>query len=253
MNKNPFQKVLKEVCEQEVFLATYRKLNEVAFHRIFDKYFQLGFIAISANRSCEAEKGVDECSPEEVVEQEKQNRKNFVALKSDVRKSGYGFVPVRGGYQEKLDDGTRIQVEEPSLIIPDMKQDSASIKELGVKLCRKFNQDSFLWKPPTSEDNKAYFIDQQGQIDMSFDDVKINDLEQMFYSYLAKGNTKTKRWSLTENKKPVFFIPKPPGSLQSAAGRQGEYFFLAESGLPFSLRKLGKKKLNKKGEDIEKR
>lgn len=226
--------IIKEMIEKEIESRKWAPLTEVAFHRIFNKYFEDGFIAISANRSCEAEKGVEKCSPEDRRKQERVNRLNLIALKKAVRQAGYDFVPVMGGYPEELPDGGTIEVEEPSLIIPDNKGDSEKLKALGVSLARRFNQDSVLWKPANEEDPSAYLIDQAGKEVMSFGSIKPNDMTNIFYSYLKKGNKQNKRWSLNEAN---IRIQKIPSNILSASGRQGELYFFPETGLPFHIGK----------------
>ena len=53
----------------------YQLVTEASLGRVLGKYFEIGFIIISAERSCEAEQG-RECSEDEEYEQEKLNKQN---------------------------------------------------------------------------------------------------------------------------------------------------------------------------------
>jgi len=56
-------------------MSRYQLVTEASLGRVLGKYFEIGFIIISAERSCSAEKQRD-CSDEEQFEQEKLNKQN---------------------------------------------------------------------------------------------------------------------------------------------------------------------------------
>ena len=107
--------------------------------------------------------------------------------------------------------------------------DSEELRQLGMELSAKYNQDSFLFKPPASEDSSAHWITRTGKKEMSFDDVVANDLEQIYFTKLRK---KPGRFSLTENsggqRKFALYIPRAPRSVAEARSRYGEIFIKLE-------------------------
>lgn len=233
--------VLKEMQEQKEtkrFLESHQRLDEVSLHRIFEKYYELGFIIISSDRSCEAEKGAD-CTDEEIAAQRQSNIENRKLLQKQVRKAGFSYLPVFGGYKEKVaqPDGSFKEADtkkpESSLIVPAMKvggkkHDPDSLYKLALKLIQPksaggFNQDSFLWKPPQAEDSKAYFIDQAGNTELEFEAKTANDLTQPYYTYLKTKWKDTKRFSMTECFE--VFINNHPKNASEAFTRYGEDFF----------------------------
>ena len=233
----------------------YQLVTEASLGRVLGKYFEVGFIIISAERSCESEKGRD-CTDEEQLEQEKLNKQNERRIKGDIQDEGFGFVPAFGGFRELVvDPDTGEQTfqdnpdPEPSFVIPLKPGKSVSeLKELGVKLSKAYNQDSFLFKPPVHGDNKAYFIDQNGDIEMSFGNVTIADMTQVYYTYLRKS-APSRRFSMTEPETDstpgpeedtgielqenfAMYIPKSPKTFGDAKRRMGEIFIRVKKSTP---------------------
>ena len=64
--------------------------------------------------------------------------------------------------------------------------DHIYIRKIGLYLANKYKQDSFLYKPASSYDGYAYFIDGNNQILNSFANVVVNDSEQEYYTKLNK-------------------------------------------------------------------
>ena len=174
-------------------------LEELNVFDVEDRYAKFGFIIISANRSCEAETGQTSCSEEEINHQLKINNFQNKTLKSDIRNAGFGYLPVFGGYKEKIKsaDGSISykEVLEPAIVVVAKKiaseDESADIKDLyqlGLELCKKFNQDSFLYAPPTNANQtKSFYINQQGKVDMEFTGLKFNDLTKDFFTRMNKS------------------------------------------------------------------
>lgn len=228
--------VLRELNTKRILNET-QILTEASLARVLTKYFDIGFIALSADRSCEAEKGGD-CTPEDKQAQEQRNTQNENEIRKDIRNAGFGFIPTYGGFRELIvdpDTGKEAYMDNPnpemSFIVPAKKaastedrKDYEELKNLGVQLAKKYNQDSFLYKPPTNIDKKAYFITKTGDIDMEFENVKPNDLTQIYFTQLRKG--KKDRFSLTEGKdiRFVVYVPKPPVDVSAARRRYGEIF-----------------------------
>ena len=242
------REVRKQTKIREILKET-QILSETNLNRVMTKYFDIGFIIITADRTCKAEKD-RECSEEEDREQEEKNKQNEPRLKRDLVEAGFGYLPAWGGFKERSVDqetGEVIFVDNPnpekSFIVPMQKAgsntplegDGTEIKELGMKLSAKYNQDDFFFKPPNNLDKSAYFIYPSGETEMTFNNFTINDLAQEYYTDLRKkGPSKTRpkknpsygRFSaLPENKQFVLFIPKPPSHVQEARKRYGEKFY----------------------------
>jgi hypothetical protein len=236
------QSVLLETpppSRQEHVKKYWQVLTEAGLSRVMGKYFEIGFMVISADRTCEAEKGMP-CSDEEIRSQEQKNKKNESAIKGDLSAAGFGYIPTFGGFRETVVDsetGEERLIDSPSaelsFVVPAQRgskpssDDAQVLRELGIKLSKKYNQDSFLLKPPASEDNKSYFIKQDGSVDWSFEGSTANDMEQVYFTQLRK---KPGRFSLTENqgdqkREFILFIPPSPSHPQEARKRRGEIFF----------------------------
>ncbi len=203
------------------------KINESSLNRIFDKHFKDGFIILSSYRGSNEKTKV-------------QNESDFNELKSIVRNNGFGYIPVYGGFIENKGDSNETEVREPALLIPNqvvgsskLYDDDSKLYELGLKLIKIYNQDSFLYKPAGS-DNKSFYIDKSGNVDMEFNDKSVNDLILQYFTDLSKHEpgkkddkendkmSKTaKRFTFTEN----IYINKSPNSLSESWGRYGEYFY----------------------------
>ena len=231
--------ILRESIQKDKIIFGTQPLTEASLGRVLNKYFDLGFIVITADRTCEAETG-SPCTEEEVMKQNETNKQNEKQLKSDIASAGFGFVPTYGGFRERVVDpetGEETLVDNPepemSFIIPAQRRgstgqgetDADDLKKLGMELSAKYNQDSFLWKPPASIDKAAHWVTRTGEVEMSFDDVVANDLEQIYFTKLRK---KPGRFSLTEadedSRTFTVYIPKPPASPAEARQRYGEIF-----------------------------
>jgi len=210
----------------------YHILNETAFSRIVTDYGKLGYIIITSERSCEGENN-RECSEEEIADQDMLNKQTMDNLLSDLRSSGYGYLPVYGGFKESAVDpetGEEVSVDtdkpENSVIVALRKDvgnrslSIANLKQFGIDMASKYNQDSFFYKPPNDIDSNAYFITQTGEIDGTFSDFTINDLNQVYYTQMKRG-PKHRFTALSE----MFFrVRTSPPSTSEARKRYGEHF-----------------------------
>jgi len=218
----------------------YHVLSETAFSRIVTDYGKKGYIIITSDRSCEAEKGQN-CSEEEVIDQDKVNAENMKQLQSEIRSAGYGYLPALGGYKEDLidpetkkpardEEGEIIKVDterpENSIIVmarPEKGRDHEELKQYGMELTDKYSQDSFFYKPPNNEDEGAYWITSDGTIDMSFEKFTANDLKQEFYTQMSRG-PRHRFTAIDENREMVFRVRTSPTSTAEARRRYGEIF-----------------------------
>tara|TARA_R100000805_G_C3615371_1_gene116791 strand:- start:650 stop:1393 length:744 start_codon:yes stop_codon:yes gene_type:complete len=212
---------------------TWQIITEATLNRVMTKYADLGFIVISADRSCSAEKG-SPCSDEEEAEQDNINKQNEKNIKADIRAAGFGFIPSYGGFREKdaTGEGSIEILGEKSFIIPvggygGEKVGIEGLKQLGIELSKKYNQDSFFFKPPDEEDKDAYWINQSGGVDGKFTGVVTNDPEQQFFTRLRKDKGKQTygdTFTYTEGLERVLLIPPTPDGMSEARQRYGEIF-----------------------------
>lgn len=239
LTTSKLQRLVEGVVFREQVLNECQVLSEASLARVLDKYFDIGFMVITADRTCEAERGTA-CTEEEVAGQTQVNKNNELNLKSDISAADFGFVPTLGGFRERVvdpDTGEEKLIDNPrpemSFIVPAQKRgkgvhranDAAELRQLGMDLAQRYNQDSFLFKPPASEDGSAYWITRSGEEEMSFDNVVANDLEQIYFTKLRK---KPGRFSLTEDQQFALYIPKSPKSAAEARQRYGEIFIRVE-------------------------
>lgn len=124
-------------------------------------------------------------------------------LKKDIRSAGFGYIPVRGGFRERTDDGI-VDVFEMSYLVPCHEMDGIdrpyeylerTLIELGVK----YGQEAVLLCPPngtpryvvtkeydeTDDEGNVIKTYKIGDISMEFGDkVKLNDLAQDYFTSL---------------------------------------------------------------------
>ena len=233
----------KEQLGEEI-RREWQLLSETSIYRLVTAYMEDGFIIVSADRSCEAESGAKKCTEEQVARQDHLNRENRNKLKQVLRRSGFGYVPTLGGFKEKLTDpetgkavidpetGDPVLVDtefpERSFVVHSRKGDKGrspeELRQLGLDIANQFNQDSILYKPPNAVDPKAYYLTRNGEVDMVFEDLTVEDLDQIFYTQLAKG-TQRRYSHIPENYERAYYIPKPPNGMQEAVKRYGETFY----------------------------
>ena len=223
------------------FIGVYglQQLTEADIPRILTKYMEDGFIVATSDRTCEAENGLaygQVCTEEAAAAQELINQANYKDLIGMVRAAGFGYIPAFGGYKEKVIDKetgkeTSVDTDKPenSIVIvarPQNGRDYEQLKALGVEITKKYNQDSFFYKPPDEIDRAAYYIDREGNVDDSapvFTDFKPQDLSQEFYTQLKKGQQR-RFTALPENIERVIYLREHPKSVWEARKRYGEIF-----------------------------
>jgi len=199
---NKFQEIIKENFhrgdEERVVL------NEVKLSRILKYHLNNGFILISSDRS--------ERTPE-------QNKAKFERLKKDVREAGYSYIPVYGGYIENKGEPTQKEVEEKTLLVPNKKGHvgfNNEIYKLGIRLAKKYNQESFFYKPG----GKSYYIKPSGEVDVEFDDYSLNDATREYFTKFHNSKSKVDRRITFES----LSINNSPKCVSEATTRYGEVF-----------------------------
>lgn len=115
-------------------------ISEASLGRLYQHIGKDAILMISANRS--------------ELEQS-ENKSNTNALKRYIKAANFGYNRVKGGYKEKMEDGSMVEVEEDSFIVYADKDKEKTLYKLGLALGKKFNQDSILF---VSSEGKAQFI-----------------------------------------------------------------------------------------------
>jgi hypothetical protein len=86
-----------------------------------------------------------------------ENHARNASLKEDIRKHGFGFMPVKGTYTENKGTPHERQVHEESFLVTGPHgDDHGRMKGFLKKHGEKYDQDSVLYKPHHEED--AYLI-----------------------------------------------------------------------------------------------
>ncbi len=195
-------------------------LKETTLKKMLTKHSDAGYIIITAFRS-------------EYEYKENVDRNN--KLKADIDKSGYSYIPVWGGFVELHKPTKKLrEVKERSFIVLNFKRgstemvgDSKELKVLGQKLCKKYDQDSYLYKPQGTE-TKAYYLTGDGKVDQTFTSVSPTTSADIYFTNLVKSSKKsvgTKSFTYREG---VIWLAQSPKSLAEAYKRMGEIFLRFE-------------------------
>ncbi len=223
MNTNKLNEIVTDVINN--FLNDYRNntynngnivsINENNIKRIITTHSDNGYIVISPCRG-----GAfwynPQASQAEYDKLANINRKCVKSMISDIKESGFSYTPTYGGFKENIGTDQETTVYERSFIVynKDKRGNNGDFKELfnfGIRMCRKYNQDSILVQAPG---DNAKYIKQDGTVDFEFDGGKVfNDVSQEYFTDLHKNtqkngdisNRKPTRFSFTE----AFVNPKP--------------------------------------------
>jgi len=115
------------------------RLDEhINLDRIINKHGSNGYISISASRS---------------EEDDATNVRNTQRLLSDIRQSGYSFLPTYGGYRSK--DGEELGDYEPSFLVFNYNENGTGLNfddlyQLAIEWCGKYDQDCVMIKAPNT-------------------------------------------------------------------------------------------------------
>lgn len=123
-------------------------VEKVTLDRILQKHGENGLIIVSANRA-DNTKEYNEMAARDLL--------------ANIENAGYSYLPAYGGYQNSK-TGERGDYE-PSYIIFNYsskgeKRDFEKLKEFGIALCGRYNQDCITIKEPNKP---AYWIDRNGE------------------------------------------------------------------------------------------
>lgn len=156
------------------------RLTETSVNRLLgDKHANAGYIILSASRG-----GISLDNPK----QNEINNANSKTLRDDIKKAGFTFVPVYGGYREK-ENGEERDVYEYSYFVFNFDRDGnqknfEDLYKFGLAMCAKYNQDSILVKAPN---DVPKYINRNGEVEMEFNgSTKLNDMAQQYFTSIVK-------------------------------------------------------------------
>ncbi len=195
-------------------------INETTLKKLLTKHSNAGYIIITAFRG--------EYDYQENV---KRNQK----LKADIDKSGYSYIPVWGGFIETdVETGEQKEVKERSFVILNFERgstnsfpDSEGLKKLGRVLSKKYDQESYLYKPQ-GEETKAFYITPTGKVDMTFNSATPTKAADMYFTNLAKSSKKSVGKKAFTYREGYIWLAKSPSTLAEAYKRMGELFLKFE-------------------------
>lgn len=224
MDKNRIDEIVSGVVNN--FLNEYREgtnnhasivsINENNVKRMIATHSNNGYIVISPCRSG-SDFGIDPDKNQHEKERLAQINKDRVrSMIDDIKKSGFSYTPTYGGFIENLGSDNETTVYERSFIIYNKDKNGKNcnfndLYKLGLDLCKKYNQDSFLVQAPN--ENPKY-IKKDGSVDFEFNGGKVfNDVSQEYFTDLHKNthkggditNRKPTGFSFTE----AYINPKP--------------------------------------------
>lgn len=124
----------------------------------------------------------------------KENQNATNSLKNDIKKLGYHYTPMKGGYVEVGNNGDKTAIDgEDSFLIANIKKDEA------ISLGAKYKQDTILYKDAKNKTFQYIYTNERagkiGEPDMSFksqqgkENMSVssnNDIE--YYSRMHKSN-----------------------------------------------------------------
>lgn len=114
----------------------------------------------------------------------RQNRGSNVSLAADIRKLGWGYTPVVGGFVEKDQEGNDVHVQEESLFV-NADGDSKHVLTLIQNLLKKYNQEAALVKLP--EDPVAVLLWSDGRTTPAGEWKADPDLMATYYTRMRSG------------------------------------------------------------------
>jgi len=194
-------------------------LAEINLARMFDTHHKAGYIIISAYRG-------GDIDPSQL----ELNKANNHLLKGDIRKSGYSYFPVWGGFIEHDEETNKeIEVREPSFVVSAYSvggiiKDANKLFELGKEWSAKYKQESFLYKP-SGEQKVAYFISPDGKTLAKFESVSPTTDADAYFTSLHKSKKRGKTTKSFTYKERIIYMAGPPENLNEAYIRHNELFF----------------------------
>lgn len=194
-------------------------LNESTVEKLLSDHSEAGYIIITAFKG-----GSD--NPQQL----KTNYLNNNKLKQDIKSAGFGYFPVWGGYIEKDEKtGQFKEVKEQSFVVSSFKYGGElgsieQLKSLGLQWCRKYEQESYLYKPRGME-NQAQFINADGTEQPPFKSVSPATSADAYFTSLNRSRMKDIRKKSFVYREGIVYFAQSANSLNEAYMRYGEFLF----------------------------
>lgn len=157
-------------------------------------HLKKGAVAISASRD---------------VYSQEENQRRTDELRDKLRADGYGYLALVGGYHEETGD-----VVETSFLVPYMEK-KESFSQFLTKMSslgEQYEQESILVIQP----GEVYYMDPRtGKKTLSFSGVKFDQPDSTYFSMLAKGNHRNRKWTFEGVAIPDTLFGKHRASLEN--------------------------------------
>lgn len=179
-------------------------INEANAKQLIDKHSKNGFIIVSPCRGY-GEFNLDENNPKDIQKLNEINNSRIKKIITLIKKSGYSYTPVYGGFIENVGTEKEETVYEKSFIIFNYNKkgeirDLQDLYNFGVELSKEFNQDNFLYKAPNETPK---YIKKDGSIDFDLGGKPtFNDFSAEYFTDLHKN---TNKYSNDSGRKPTRF------------------------------------------------
>lgn len=204
---------IEKMVESAEIPSSLRVITEANLQRIVSGHKNDGYVILSASRdkdNLEREVGKS-LSNQQAID---LNNKRTRELTAEIRKRGYSFIPVFGGYKE---EGTNNASIEKSLIVypyniaKKTSLDFTTLYNDAMELASEYNQDSILVCEP-NKNPKYVAVTENGYDSEEFKNTDINNVVNQYFTSLKrwddsslnkKGrnfeNGKPQRWTFSES------------------------------------------------------
>lgn len=187
-------------------------INEGNARTLLNKHSKSGYVIVSPCRGFD-EFGINPDDNNAKQQLAQANKPRILDIIERIKKSGFSYTPVYGGFIENKGQENEETVYERSFIIYpyDKSGNLIPFEELqafAVELANVYNQDSVLVKAPNS--NPTY-IKKDGEVDFELgNNLEFNDYAQEYFTDLhkntqGKNGTKPTRFTYTE----CYINPRP--------------------------------------------
>lgn len=183
-------------------------INETNAKAMIDKHTEFGYVVISPCKGIEwfVKGGM---IPENEVgtqrgrdEMNRLNRDRIKKMISEIKKSGHSYTPVYGGFIENKGTDDEETVFERSFVIYSKDRrgnrvDFDGLYNLGLKMCKDYEQDSFLVQYP--DGGPMQYVRGDGSVEKEFNvgASSFNDISKEYFTDLHKYHNPRQNSKLT--------------------------------------------------------
>ena len=176
-------------------------INETNARNMLKKHTEFGYIVISPCRGFDDFILSGDIRPEDKdtqVGRDKLNHLNQLRIRkmiAEIKASKHSYTPVYGGFIENVGTDHEETVYERSFVIYNKDRngnelDFQELYELGLRMCRDYNQDSFLVQFPEAMGGELEYIDKNGDVDSVLKKgATFNDISKQYFTDLHKYHT----------------------------------------------------------------